>query len=79
MFFYKFLELIRWIHGGKGMKISTYIFFVKKSQNICHLSKNAYICRRKETTNDNVYSKYMLVVALFTTHTVARNAAPMSC
>lgn len=38
-----------------------------------------YICRRKrrKKKKDDIHSKYILVVALFTTPAVARNAARM--
>lgn len=50
------------------------IFFQKNSPNICSLSENAYICcRNNNKSHENKYSKYILVVALFTTHQVVRN------
>lgn len=44
-------------------------------QNICILSNNTYICRqnRRKKTNENIYSKYKLVVAPRTTQVVVRD------
>ncbi len=50
------------------------IFFKKNSENICRLLYNLYICCRNNTKRDeNIYSKYILVVALRTTQKVVRN------
>lgn len=41
---------------------------------VCSLSENTYICcRNNNNGHENIYSKYILVVALFTTPQVVRN------
>ena len=46
-----------------------------KQYIIEHLSENIYICcRNNKNSHENIYSKYILVVALFTPQTVVRNA-----
>ena len=49
----------------------------KKQVFICSLSKNRYICCRINTTTDENIRKYILVVALFTTHKVVRDEGRM--
>ena len=48
----------------------------KNTEIICSLQENLYICCRNNANNrENIYSEYILVVALFTSRTVVRNAA----